>query len=286
VRNFKKFCQNIHYFLNFGVILIFDSHAHYDDKVFDDDRAELLARLPEKNVSGVINVGSDLESSQKSIDLSGKYDFIYPAVGIHPQILDAAEKKYKIFENFILFLKNIIQENIYNKSNRVIAVGETGLDYSRGLENKEIQKLLFEEQAKLAEEFGLPLIVHARDSLEDVIKILEKFKISGVVHCFSGNLKVAARLIEMGFKIGVGGVITFKNAGKLINTIEKIPIEEILLETDAPYLSPVPVRGKRCNSTYIKYTGTKLAEIKKMRLEEIFKITKQNAIKLFNLRKK
>ncbi|MDR1240705.1 MAG: TatD family hydrolase [Oscillospiraceae bacterium] len=251
--------------------MIFDSHAHYDDSAFDEDRCELLDSLPSKNVSGVLNVGSDPKSSLKCLEIARDYSFVFASVGVHPQNVS------DLSSDFLSDLGKLIE----NKE--VVAVGEIGLDYSRNFADAELQKKVFLEQISLAKDFDLPIIVHSRDASLDMIEILKKTRPRGVVHCFSGDLEFAETLFGIGFRIGVGGVLTFKNSKKLAETIKKIPIEKILLETDAPYLAPVPVRGGRCDSSYIKYTGAKLAEIKDMPLGLIFEITKNNAFSLFDM---
>ncbi len=253
--------------------LIFDTHSHYDDSAFDVDREEKLSLLPNDNIYAVINAGADIESSKKSINLSKKYDYIYAAVGVHP------ENILKISQNYIDELEKLILNN-----KKVVAIGEIGLDYHYTKENKQQQKDLFENQVKLAIKHDLPVIVHDREAHEDTLEILKKYKPKGVVHCFSGSLEMAKELIKIGMYIGIGGVVTFKNAKNIVHVVENIPLDVILLETDAPYMSPVPFRGKRCDSSYIKYTAEKISEIKNIELNEVFEITKQNAKNLFGVK--
>ena len=253
--------------------LIFDTHAHYDDSAFDEDREEKLSVLPNDNIYAVINAGADIESSKKSITLSEKYDYIYAAVGIHPENISSISKDY------ISGLEKLILNN-----KKVVGVGEIGLDYHYTKENKTQQKDLFESQVKLAIKHDLPVIVHDREAHGDTLEILKKYKPKGVVHCFSGSLEMANEVIKMGMYIGVGGVVTFKNAKNVVYVVENISLENIVLETDAPYMSPVPFRGKRCDSSYIKYTAEKISEIKNIELNEVFEITKQNAKNLFGIK--
>ncbi|GMB10798.1 MAG: TatD family hydrolase [Candidatus Improbicoccus devescovinae] len=251
--------------------MIFDTHAHYDDSAFDNVRSELLGKLPSEHVYAVINVGSNLESSFQSIELSKKYNYIFSAVGIHPECTNE-----NLDKNYLEKLENMLNNN------KIVAVGEIGLDFHR-LNNFSEQERIFEEQIQLALKKNLPVLVHSREASEHTLRILKKYKPKCVVHCFNGDQKFAKELLNLDFKVGVGGIITFKKSENLINTIKQIPIENILLETDAPYLAPVPMRGKLCNSSFIKFTAKKLAEIKGINIENIYNITKNNAIKFFGL---
>ena len=254
--------------------LIFDTHAHYDDIAFDDDREKILSSLPKNdNIYAVVNAGADIESSKKSINLSEKYSYIYAAVGVHPENISNTPKDY------ISQLEKLILS-----SEKIVGVGEIGLDYHYTKENKEQQKDLFESQVKLAVKHDLPIIVHDREAHGDTMEILKKHNPKGVVHCFSGSLEMAQEVIRMGMYIGIGGVITFKNAKNAVYVVENISLENIVLETDAPYMSPVPFRGKRCDSSYIKYTAEKISEIKNISLKEVFEVTKQNAKNLFGVK--
>ena len=253
--------------------LIFDTHAHYDDFAFDVDREEKLSLLPNDNIYAVINAGADIKSSKKSINLSEDYPYIYAAVGIHPENISNIPNDY-IFQ----------LEKLILSSKKIVGLGEIGLDYHYTKENKQQQKDLFESQVKLAIKHDLPVIVHDREAHGDTLEILKKYKPKGVVHCFSGSLEMAKEVIKMGMYIGVGGVVTFKNAKNAVYVVENISLENIVLETDAPYMSPVPFRGKRCDSSYIKYTAEKISEIKNIELNEVFEITKQNAKNLFGVK--
>lgn len=250
--------------------MIFDTHAHYDDKVFDIDREELLEHLFSSTVCNVINVGCSIETSKKSIELSKIYPQVFAAIGIHPlEINDSPE-------NYIEILKNL------SSFKKVVAIGEIGLDYHYDdAPSAEIQKQVFELQLKLAKDLDLPVIVHSRESTKDTMDILKKYKPKGVVHCFSGSLETANEILNLGMYIGLGGTVTFKNAKNPINVAKNIPLEKLLLETDAPYMSPVPFRGKRCDSSLIKYTAEKICEIRNIQFEDLLNITKSNAEKLF-----
>ena len=251
--------------------LIFDTHAHYDDKSFDEDRSEVLKMLPKNNVFAVVNAGADIESSVKSIEISKEYDYVYASVGIHPENIPDDKSDYmKILEDLL-------------KNEKVVAIGEIGLDYHYTKDNKADQIELFENQINLAVNHDLPIMVHDREAHGDTMDLLKKHNPKGIVHCFSGSVEMAKEVIKLGMYIGIGGLITFKNAKTAVSVVENIPLSSIVLETDAPYMTPVPFRGTRCNSSHIKYTAEKIAKIKKIDVNEVLKITKENALKLFNL---
>lgn len=250
--------------------LIFDTHAHYDDNAFESDRDSLLASLAKQGVCGILNAGTNMTSSKKAIELSQKYPYIYSAVGIHPECISDKDINFSDLENL-------------SKNKKVVAIGEIGLDYHYNSDNKALQIDYFEKQILMANKLSLPILVHDREAHNDTLNLLRKHKPKGVVHCFSGSLEMAEEILKLGMFIGVGGVVTFKNAKKLVEVVENIPLESILLETDAPYMAPVPNRGKRCDSSYIKFTAQKVAEIKNKSYEEILSQTKFNAIRLFGL---
>lgn len=253
--------------------MIFDTHAHYNDEAFDNDRESLLNDLPKKDVVYVVNASSDIDSSLESIRLSEKYDYIYSCVGIHPEnIKNSLEKDY------ISELEKLIENN-----KKIVAIGEIGLDYHFDSNCKEQQKEVFENQVKLAIKHDLPVIVHDREAHKDTLNILTKYKPKGIVHCFSGSVEMAKEVIKLGMFLGIGGVLTFKNAKNLVNVVQKISIEKLVMETDAPYLAPTPFRGTRCDSSYIKYTAEKLAEIKGISVDEVYKKTYENAKIIFKI---
>lgn len=248
--------------------MYFDSHAHYDDTKFDSDRSDLLTNL--KEVDCIINCGADLNSSEKSLQLADKFDFIYAAVGIHPENVES--------ENDIDKLKNFAAHK------KVKAIGEIGLDYHYENFSRDKQIELFKKQIALANEINLPIIIHSRDAQNDTFQIIKECaKTNGVIHCYSGNLQMALEYIKLGFYIGIGGVITFKNAKKLAEVVEQIPLEKILIETDCPYLSPEPNRGKRNDSSNLKYVVEKISQLKNISHDEVAKITEDNAKKLFQI---
>ena len=251
--------------------MYFESHAHYDDECFDEDRYDLIEKLRnECGVHNIINVGADMPSTERSIALADKYDFIYAAAGVHPHEADSLNE-----ENFE-HLKELIQHK------RVVAVGEIGLDYYYDNSPRDIQRYWFKRQLELAKEVDLPVIIHCRDASQECFDIIKKSGVrKGVIHCYSGSPEMAEDYVKMGFKIGVGGVVTFKNSKKLVETVERISMENILIETDSPYLAPVPVRGERNDSSNLKYVVKKIAEIKNMTPEEVADITSKNAVELF-----
>ncbi len=251
---------------------IFDFHAHYDDERFSDCRDEILRSMPENNVVGIINCGSDIASSEHSVGLAEKYDFIYAAVGYHPESV----------KQDTVFNEETLCGLLHHK--KVVAVGEVGLDYYWDKTYKERQIDFFEKQLKIADEFSLPVIIHDRDAHADTLDILKKHRPRGVVHCFSGSLPMAEEIINLGMYIGIGGVVTFKNSKKLCEIVKNIPLDKILLETDAPYMSPEPFRGKTNLSHYIKFVAKKIAEIKDTTEQQVLDMALKNAITLFNLK--
>lgn len=254
--------------------MIFDSHAHYDDKVFNEDRDVLLKELPSKGVCGVVNCSADLSESRESVSLADKYDYIFAAVGVHPH---GAEN---LDENYLEELKKLAGHK------KVVAIGEIGLDYHYDFSPRDIQKKIFEEQIKLALDLDLPVIIHDREAHKDTMDLLKKYRPKGVIHCFSGSVEMAREVIDLGMYIGLGGAVTFKNAKNPILVAKEIPLTSMLIETDAPYMTPVPFRGKRCDSSHIYYTAEKIAEVRGVTKEEILEYTRKNALNLFGLIKK
>lgn len=250
---------------------IFDTHAHYDDSRFDDDREAVFEYLKKQGVTNIINCGCDLRTSLKTFEFTEKFDFIYGAVGVHPHEAEATS------EDDLLKIKELYS------SDKIVAVGEIGLDYHYDFSPRNRQIKVFERQIQLSNELNLPAIIHDREAHEDTMSILKKYKPKGVVHCFSGSAEMAKEVIKLGLYIGIGGAVTFKNARKPIEAVEYIPLDRLLLETDAPYMTPVPFRGKRCDSSHIAYTAEKIAEIKKMNVQELIDICNDNAKRLFNI---
>ena len=250
---------------------IFDSHAHYDDEQFNPDRNELLVSFKENGVSGVVCCGVDVKTSEFAVELSHKYDFVYSAVGFHP--LENDEYTDDALER----IKELAQDE------KCVAIGEIGLDYHYEKESRENQLVLLEKQIKLANELDLPIIFHDRESHEDTLNILKKYKPKGVLHCFSGSVEMAKEIIKLGMYIGLGGAVTFKNAVKPCEVAKYVPYDRLLIETDAPYMTPVPFRGKRCDSLHISYAAEKIAELRGCTAQEILDLTDKNARTLFNI---
>ena len=252
--------------------MIFDTHAHLNDPAFDEDREELISGLPEKGIGFVMNVGCCLDSSKDCIALAEKYSFIYASVGSHPD--SAGEVCEELMQTYLEM----------SKHSKVKAIGEIGLDYYYEGFDREIQIKAFEMQMELARQAQLPVIVHERDAHGDGMDIVRKFPdVTGVFHCYSGAAEMARQLVDLGWYIGFTGVLTFKNARKAVETAASIPLERILLETDCPYMSPEPFRGKRNDPGRLIHMAQKLAEIRGLSVEEIIAITTENAKRLYRI---
>ncbi len=250
--------------------MYFESHAHYDDERFGPDREELLKSLPYYGIEIVINSGADLKSSHAGKELSEKYDYIYFAAGVHPHEL------YDMTDQALQEIHKLA------KHEKCVAIGEIGLDYYYDTFPREEQKYWFKKQLKLGEQLNIPVIIHSRDAAQDTFDIIKKSDVRrGVIHCYSGSVEMAQQYTKMGFFIGIGGVLTFQNAKKLAEVAKNVPIESILIETDSPYLAPVPNRGKRNDSRNLEFIVKKLAEIKEMTPFEVANITLKNGKKLF-----
>ena len=248
--------------------MIFDSHAHYDDHAFDEDREEVLAALAESGVGTVVNVGASLEGTRRTVELAERYPFIYGAAGVHPDEVN------ELNEDTFAWLKEQCA------GDRIVAVGETGLDYYRDRTDHETQKKWFIRQLALAGELSLPVIVHSREAASDTMKILKEMydlHIPVVVHCYSYSLEMAKEYVKMGYYLGIGGVVTFQNARRLREVVQNIPLSHLLLETDCPYLAPVPDRGKRNDSRKLIHVADAVAGLKGITTEEVIRITEENA---------
>ena len=248
---------------------IFDTHAHYDDEWFDEDREALLSSLPEKGVIRVISCGCDLKSTKANMALAEKYNYIYFAAGFHPENLEGAS------------LSDLAEIRKIAQHPKCVAIGEIGLDYHWMASPKEVQIEFFRAQIELAKELALPVIIHDREAHGDTLDILRETKPQGVLHCFSGSKEMAAEIIKMGMYIGMNGVATFKNARKSLEVVRAIPTERLLLETDCPYLSPEPNRGKRNDSGNIPYIAERLGTELGIDPQELLNITTENAKRLF-----
>ena len=251
---------------------IFDSHAHYLSSAFDDDRDDVLDRLFAADVCGIIEAATTAETAKQAVTLAEQYHGLYAAVGIHP------EEAASVTEADLAAIRRLARHD------KVVAIGEIGLDYHyEDYCPREIQKKWFCRQLALANERQLPVIVHDREAHEDTVALLKEYRPRGVVHCFSGSVETARELLSMGLYIGIGGVVTFKNARKLVEVAAMLPADRLLLETDAPYLAPVPHRGHRCDSAMIAYTAAVLADIRNTTAADILHAAEDNARRLFCL---
>lgn len=247
-----------------------DTHCHLDNEKFDEDRLEVIERIKE-NLEFCVNIGYDLVSSKKSLELAKEYDFIYAVIGVHP--IDIAEYSEEVEKELELLGKNP----------KVVAIGEIGLDYHWMTEPKEVQQERFKSQLELAERLNKPVVIHTRDAMEDTVNILKEYpNITGVIHCYPGSLETAKQLVDR-FYLGIGGTLTFKNSKKAVEVVKDIPLDRIVIETDCPYLTPEPFRGKRNEPLYVEYVAKKIAEIKEISVEDVIKITTENAKKLYRI---
>lgn len=253
--------------------MIFETHAHYDDVQFDQDREALLSSMPSGGVGTIVNVSATYDSCQTVVNMAEQYPFMYAAVGIHPD--DVGSLNEETFAR--------MKELYGNK--KVVAVGEIGLDYYWDNEAHDVQKYWFIRQLELARELDLPVIIHSRDAAADTLEIMKEHAagMKAIIHCFSYSKELAKEYVKMGYYIGVGGVVTFKNAKKLKETVEEIPLTSIVLETDCPYLAPEPNRGKRNNSLYIRYVAEEIARLKTTDYETVIRQTEINARKLYGV---
>lgn len=251
---------------------IFDSHAHYDDSVFDEDRGALLSSLPRDGVCAVVNAASSLPSARASLSLAEQYPYIYAAVGIHP------EEALSATEADIAALRALYAHP------KAIAIGEIGLDYHyEDACPREIQRRWFEAQLALAKELDAPVIVHDREAHEDTMRLLRQYRPAGVLHCYSGSVEMLREVLRLGMYIGLGGAVTFKNARRPVEVAAAVPADRLLLETDAPYMAPVPLRGKRCDSRMIAHTAARIADIRGCTADELLEQTRKNACRLFHI---
>lgn len=254
--------------------MIFDTHAHYTDKRFEEDRDSLLLSMKDHGVGQIVEVGAGISSTRDVVALAHRYDFVYASVGIHPEEIE------QLTEQHMDWFKELAADE------KVIAVGEIGLDYYYDEPERSLQKQWFERQLELAKEVNLPVIIHSRDAAQDTLEIMKAHhaeEIGGVIHCFSYGTEMAETYLNMGFFLGIGGVVTFKNSRKLKEVVEMAPLDRLVLETDAPYLTPVPYRGKRNASLYLPYVAQEIARLKGISEEEVVRVTEENARKLYRL---
>ena len=249
--------------------MIFDTHAHYDDDAFDEDRDTLLGEIFSSGICCITDVGASVKSSKSAVALSKKWPQIYAAVGVHP------DSTADMTEEDIETLRSLAQEK------KVVAIGEIGLDYHYEDTDKEMQRMVFNRQLEIAEKFNKPVVVHSRDSIGETYNILSKYNLKGSIHCFSGSLEMAKLFIKLGYKLGVGGIITFKNAKNIKEVVKNVDLSYILLETDSPYLSPEPFRGQRNEPKNIPLIAKRVSEITNIPLSEVERVSTENAYKVF-----
>lgn len=256
------------------MIKITDTHSHYDDEAFDSDRYELLGKLLSESCEKIVTLGCDIEKSKKSLEIAERFENVYAAVGVHP------ENCGDVNGDYISELRKLAAHP------KAVSIGEIGLDYHWEPFDKERELRFFREQTELALELDLPVCVHSRDSTKDVLDILREYKPKGVMHCFSGSIDTAREILSFGMMISFTGLLTFKNAKKAVEACRYIPNDRIMLETDCPYMTPVPHRGERNDSGFLCYTAEKLAEIKGLPVDEMIRICNENAEKFFNFGQK
>ena len=245
-----------------------DTHCHLSREDYDDID-KVIEENKNANIDKIVVSGCSRESIEEVMDLKDRYDMVYVTIGYHPEYADT------VTESDLDYLKSLLGEK------KVVGIGEIGLDYHYTKENKDKQIWLFEEQLKIADAFNLPVVIHSRDATMDTINTLKKYKVKGIIHCFSGSLETANIYIKMGFLLGIGGVVTFKNS-KLKDVVKEVPLESIVLETDSPYLAPVPFRGKINSSKYLEFIANFIADIKNISVDELAEITSRNASSLFD----
>lgn len=253
---------------------IFDTHAHYDDYAFSEDQDELFQKMQKEGVVSIVNIGCSIENSRAITEFVKKYDFLYGTVGVHPDNVEHLTEK------------DIEELSVLCRKNKILAIGEIGLDYHYDNINKENQKKWFVRQLEVAKEQNLPVVIHSRDAAKDTLDIMKAEydgDKGGVIHCFSYGVEMAKEYLNRGYFIGVGGVVTFKNGKRLKEVVEYAPLDRIVLETDAPYLAPTPFRGKRNCSLYLTYVAEEIAAIKRISVEDVYETTYTNARKLYQL---
>ncbi len=253
---------------------LFDTHAHYADEKFDLDRDTLIPSLYEQGIDKIVEIACDVRTAQKSIDIIDKYPFVYGAVGMHPH--EAAETTNEHMDMICDYLKH----------EKMLALGEIGLDYYYDFAPRDVQMKWFDVQLDLAEQLNVPVVLHIREAFGDCMDILRSHRgrFKGVMHCFSGSKEIAYECVDMGLYVAFGGSVTFKNANKLLDAVKAVPIERLVLETDCPYMTPVPHRGKRNDSSYMKYTLERIAQLREMDIEELAYRTYENAVNMYEIK--
>lgn len=255
--------------------LIFDTHAHYSDDRFEEDRDSLLSAMREQGIGRIVEAGAGIQSTRDAVALAHRYDFVYASAGVHPEDVG------RLREEDMKWLAELTEDD------KVVALGEIGLDYHYEEPDREVQKHWFIRQLQVAAEQKMPVIIHSRDAAQDTLAIMREhcdWSNGGVIHCFSYSPEIARSYLQKGFFLGIGGVVTFQNSKKLKEVVEMAPLEQLVLETDAPYLTPVPNRGKRNDSTYLTYVVDEIAKLKGIERDEVIRVTGENAERLYRLR--
>lgn len=250
----------------------FDSHAHYDDSRFDADRDEVLASLQAVGIGAVVNAASDVESSRAALALALRYDFLWATAGVHPHEASSLDDEALL-----------AVEQLCCSGERVVALGEIGLDYFYDFAPRGVQRAAFERQLALARELDMPVVIHSRDAAQDTLELVQKYRPQGVIHCFSGSAELARQYAAMGMYIGFTGVVTFPNARKPLEAAAAVPLSKLLIETDCPYLAPVPFRGKRCDSSMLPHTAAAVAAARGIAPDELIRATWENAACVYRL---
>lgn len=261
--------------------MIFDTHAHYDDRKFDDDREELLKQLRDAGIGRVVDIGADIDSTRKAVALAKQYDFIYAAAGVHPSDVDCLD------ERSFQWLLGLVEESVEEKG-KIVAVGEIGLDYywEKNPEQRKKQQYWFEQQMELARKTGLPVVIHSREAAKDTWDMMNGLKcedIGGVIHCYSYSVEMARNYLNKGFYLGIGGVVTYKNARVLKEVVQYAPMDRIVLETDCPYLTPAPNRGKRNSSLNLSYVIEAISALKGIPADEVEALTWENGKNMYRM---
>ncbi len=252
---------------------IFDTHAHYDDKQFDDDREVVIKALPASGIELVVNCSSSVKSLSTTMELARNHSFFYGTLGIHPH--NSSDYNSEV--------EGSILEGV--KDNKIVAIGEIGLDYHYDFSPRDVQKQVFARQLELAKELDLPVVIHSREAVADTMDIIKKYRPKGIVHCFSGDEHLAKQMVDLGLYIGFTGVVTFKNAKKPLLAAAAVPMDRLLIETDCPYMAPVPNRGKRCDSTMLHSVVQVLSELKGIQKDEFVKATFENGLRVFEIKR-
>lgn len=253
---------------------IFDTHAHYDDEQFQVDQEALLNEMHDNGVSYIVNIGAGIQTSKNTLELTKKYPFIYGALGVHP------DEVKELDEDKFAWLRTAL------KAPKIVAVGEIGLDYYWDSSERAVQRCWFERQMELARESGLPMVVHSREAGKDTLDMVKAARggeIGGVIHCYAYSVEHAREYLNMGLYLGIGGVVTFKNAKKLKQVVEYAPLSQLVLETDSPYLAPEPYRGKRNQSSYLRYVAEAIAGLKQVSVKEVLDTTTENALRMYRI---